>query len=118
MLRAYAAADAVVLPSWHDSFAFVVLEAAACGLPLITTRQTGAAELITEGVDGFVLDRPDDLATLADRMERLCDPAARAAIGRAARALAERHTLAVSYRQLTEVFERAAVEAPLTSASA
>jgi len=48
-------ADIFVLPSVEDGFALVVGEALACGLPVITTPNTGASDLITEGVNGNVI---------------------------------------------------------------
>ena len=89
----YAAADALVLPSFYDPFGLVVLEAAACGLPVVASRATGASELLSEGVDGYVLDDPADDATCAERLERLLDPARRRAMGEAARRLSLHHTL-------------------------
>ena len=41
----YAAADLYVHPTFYDPCSLVVLEAAACGLPIITSRYNGAAEL-------------------------------------------------------------------------
>lgn len=105
VLRAYAAADVFVLPTWYDPCANVVFEAAGCGLPVITTRFNGAAEPITEGVEGFVLDTPADTAALADRMARLFDADLRARMGTAARAMAERFTVEDNLRRMTELFE-------------
>ena len=51
----YAAADAFVFPSIYEPFGSVVLEALACGLPVITTDRCGAGEILTQGVQGFVL---------------------------------------------------------------
>lgn len=67
----YAAADLYVSPSREDSFGLPVLEAMACGLPIITSIFAGVAELITNGVDGFVLRDPNDLQALAQLLERL-----------------------------------------------
>jgi glycosyltransferase involved in cell wall biosynthesis len=53
--RYYAAADAFVFPSVNDSFGLVVLESMASGLPVFSSDQAGAAELIDSGRDGFVL---------------------------------------------------------------
>ena len=89
----YAAADALVLPSFYDPFGLVVLEAAACGLPVVTSRASGASELLSEGRDGYVLDDPADAASWADRLERLLDPALRRRMGEAARRLALQYTL-------------------------
>ena len=47
----YAAADVYVHPTIYDTCSLVVLEAAACGLPVVTTRCNGAAELFHDGDD-------------------------------------------------------------------
>ncbi|MBX6422818.1 glycosyltransferase family 4 protein [Thermosulfurimonas sp. F29] len=52
--KLYGAADLFVLPTRYDPFANVVLEALACGLPVITTPENGAAELIREGITGYI----------------------------------------------------------------
>jgi glycosyltransferase involved in cell wall biosynthesis len=61
----YAAADLYAGPSLEDSFALPPLEAMACGLPVIVSRQAGVSELLTHGVDGFVLDDAKDSGELA-----------------------------------------------------
>ncbi|MCA9025595.1 MAG: glycosyltransferase family 4 protein [Planctomycetaceae bacterium] len=56
----FAAADVFVFPSRHDGWGVVINEACAARLPVITTRQTGAArDLVEEGRSGFVLERDD-----------------------------------------------------------
>jgi UDP-glucose:(heptosyl)LPS alpha-1,3-glucosyltransferase len=55
----YAAADIFVLPTLYDPLPNACLEAMACGLPVITSTGSGAAELITNGVEGFVVDALD-----------------------------------------------------------
>jgi glycosyltransferase involved in cell wall biosynthesis len=47
--------DIFVFPSLQDGFAIVVAEALACGLPVITTRNTGASDLIQPGVNGEIV---------------------------------------------------------------
>ena len=83
----YGAADAFVLATLYDPFPNAALEAMACGLPVITTRQCGTAEIIDEGVNGFVVDAlaVDDLA---QRLARL-DHAKAREMGRRARERAE-----------------------------
>lgn len=55
----YHAADALLLPTLYDPFPNVVLEAMACGLPVITSTGCGGAEFITAGQEGFVCDALD-----------------------------------------------------------
>lgn len=81
----YAAADAYTGPSLFDAFALPPLEAMACGLPVIVSRQAGVSEIITEGVDGFILEDPENSATLANLLDRLCnDPDLRRRTGECA----------------------------------
>ena len=65
VLRYYAAADVLVLPTSYDPFANVCLEAMACALPVITSSSNGAAELLRDGVNGWVQRRADDAEELA-----------------------------------------------------
>src|SRR4030095_7675249 len=55
----YAAADAFVLASLYDPQPNAMLEAMACGLPVVTTPKCGTAELVREGENGFVRDALD-----------------------------------------------------------
>ena len=87
----YAAADAFVFPTIYEPFGSVVLEALACGLPVITTDRCGAGELISQGVEGFVLPAADTAAfTACMRQNTALDWANRRA---AARQLAEHYPI-------------------------
>jgi glycosyltransferase involved in cell wall biosynthesis len=83
----YAAADVFVFPTLGDPFGMVVLEAMACGLPVISTSAAGEiAERIDEGVNGFVVP-PADAEALRSRMELLAgDESIRTRMGEAATA--------------------------------
>jgi UDP-glucose:(heptosyl)LPS alpha-1,3-glucosyltransferase len=61
----YAAADIFVLPTIYDPFSNACLEAMASGLPVVTTRNNGAAEIIEEGKEGFVTASITDSSELA-----------------------------------------------------
>jgi UDP-glucose:(heptosyl)LPS alpha-1,3-glucosyltransferase len=67
----YAAADLYAGPSLEDSFALPPLEAMACGLPVITSVNNGGSQIITDGVDGFVLSNPRDTTALSTLLRRL-----------------------------------------------
>jgi UDP-glucose:(heptosyl)LPS alpha-1,3-glucosyltransferase len=55
----YGAADCFVLATLYDPFPNAALEALASGLPIVVSRQSGAAELVREGVNGYVVDALD-----------------------------------------------------------
>jgi len=63
----FRAADCLVLPSRGESFGMVVPEALAAGLPVVVSAGAGAAELVREGVNGWVVPA-GDAAALAGRM--------------------------------------------------
>jgi glycosyltransferase involved in cell wall biosynthesis len=71
VLDFYAAADLYVSPSREDSFGLPVVEAMACGMPVITSLNAGVAELIRDGVDGFILRQVDDFHALAQLLRCL-----------------------------------------------
>jgi glycosyltransferase involved in cell wall biosynthesis len=59
-----------VLPSIEEGLALVQAEAMACGCPVIATDQTGAPDLFTDGVEGYIVP-VRDAAAIAERLERL-----------------------------------------------
>jgi UDP-glucose:(heptosyl)LPS alpha-1,3-glucosyltransferase len=71
----YAAADGMILPTRYDAFANVTLEAAAAGLPVITTSSNGAAEWLAP--DLTLIDEAGDAFLIADALASLADPAER-----------------------------------------
>lgn len=101
----YQVADVLVHPSFSDTFGRVIIEALACGLPVITTRLAGASELITDGREGFVLDDPQQTAILAAKLACFEDRELLQQFSRAARLLAERHPKAAYLDQTVEAIE-------------
>ena len=110
VIRYYGAADVYVHPTFYDPCSLVVLEALACGLPVITSRFNGAGELMREGVEGFVLQDPSDDGELALRIRLLLDPGERRTMSAAARKLAEAHPFERNLRELTAVYEESAAQ--------
>ncbi len=88
----YGAADAFILPALYDPSPNVVLEAMACGLPVITSFSAGTSELLEEGETGFIRDALDT-GGLMKACAALLDPARRATMGAAARRAIEPYDL-------------------------
>lgn len=59
------AADLLLLPTVEDAFPLVILEALACGLPVVTTSRTGSTELLRGTSIGHAVDDPGDVPALA-----------------------------------------------------
>lgn len=59
VLPCYHASDALILPTLYDPFPNVILEAMACGLPVITSQRCGGVEFIKQGCEGFICDALD-----------------------------------------------------------
>lgn len=70
-----AAADVAVLPTFDDPCSRFILEALAVGKPVITTKFNGATDLFVNNRHGRVIERPDDVAALADALAYFTQPA-------------------------------------------
>lgn len=88
----YSQASVFVLPSVEDAFGMVLTEAMACGLPAIVSDQAGGAEIITEGVDGFVVPARDSAAVRERLLLLATDEPRRQAMAEAAQAKARTFT--------------------------
>jgi glycosyltransferase involved in cell wall biosynthesis len=80
----YNRADLVLNPALWDGMPNSVLEAMACARPVLSTRVGGIADLVEDGVTGYLLDLAQ-LGQLGETIERILDDPHRASIGRAAR---------------------------------
>ena len=105
----YRQADVFVLPTRGDCMPFVILEAAAAGLPVVTTKMGAIPEMVEDGVSGFVIP-PANLQMFEQRlMELVDDPMLRLRMGRAAREFTCRKFDGQrNYRTLLEVLKNCA----------
>jgi glycosyltransferase involved in cell wall biosynthesis len=90
MTAVYADADIACLPTYTEGMPKSLVEAAACGLPIVTTDWPGCRDLVADGENGILVPIKDPRA-LADALEKLArDPSLRAEMGRNGRARVER----------------------------
>jgi glycosyltransferase involved in cell wall biosynthesis len=88
--KQYRQASCFILPSLEEGMALVQGEALSFGLPLLITTNTGGADLITDGVEGFVVE-PGNADVLYDRLKQMVDnPAMMARMSAEAAATATR----------------------------
>ncbi len=100
-VEAYQQADIFVFPSIEEGSALVTYEALACGLPVVTTPNSGS--VVRDGVEGFIIPIRD-VDALVGRMEQLrADEHLRQAMGRAARERAEGFTWEAYGRKLAGI---------------
>lgn len=70
MAPVYADSDVICLPSYREGLPTALIEASACGLPIVTTDVQGCREIVTDGFNGLIVP-PRDALALADALQRL-----------------------------------------------
>jgi UDP-glucose:(heptosyl)LPS alpha-1,3-glucosyltransferase len=111
VIQFYAACDVYTGPSVQDAFALPPAEAMACGLPVIISRDAGASEIISDGVDGLILRESSDAEGLASLIRRLYEDAAlRQRLGEAAAKTAAQLTWEKNALQMAEFLVAAAAK--------
>jgi glycosyltransferase involved in cell wall biosynthesis len=107
----WAQAHIAVLPSRREGLPMALVEAAACGRPLIATDVPGCREVVIADETGFLI-RLNDNASLADAIKQLADsPSLRQRYGAAARRLAVEKFAAEKIGQQTVILYRTLVDA-------
>lgn len=101
----YANSDVFVLPTYYDACSLVVIEAMACGLPPITTTANGAAGIITDGRDGFVVSHPPAASDLVEAMRLFFDEERRRQMSREASHVGHRYSLQKNHREMIGIFD-------------
>jgi D-inositol-3-phosphate glycosyltransferase len=107
LVRLYQNTAVFALPSDEEGFGVVLLEAMACGVPVVATRCGGPDGIITDGIDGFLVPR-GDAGALAARLQELLESSERNdGMGRHARATIEsRYAEEVAGEPFLEVWDR------------
>ncbi len=101
LLIAYREADVFVLPSLNEGMSNNMLEALACGLPVVVTR-TGGSEIINDTVNGFLVDR-ESSESIVTALEKLLNAQKlRKSMGKQARLTAEK----LSWQAAADSYEK------------
>lgn len=99
----YSLASVFVFPSLVEGFGLVLLEAMACGIPVITTPNTAGLDIIDDGVEGFIVPIRD-VEALKEKLEWCYEhPQELQRMGKAARRKAEKLTWELYQRELGQV---------------
>ncbi|PYS38032.1 MAG: hypothetical protein DMG14_19190 [Acidobacteria bacterium] len=85
----YQAAELFVLPSRSEGMSLALLEAMACGLPVVATDVSGSKELVTDGETGWIVENTDDPRPLVEGLFRGLLAGVREELGPKARAQVE-----------------------------
>ena len=107
----YAASDIYVHPTFYDPCSLTVLEALASGLPVVTTRFNGAADVMTSNEAGKVIEDPGDIEILAEAIAWFFDEGRRDEARVVARQWMENHPPARHVEEMLNIYYEAAGQA-------
>lgn len=107
VVKAYQDSSIFVLSSRFEGFGMVLIEAMACGLPVVSFDcPAGPDEIITDGVDGLLVPSGDVHALAEKLMVLMTDENLRIRLGQQARQTAQRYDMTALANQWTALFEK------------
>ncbi len=104
LVAAYASSDVFVFPSTTDTFGNVVLEAQACGLPVIVSDQGGPCENMLPGKTGLMVAASDSDGLVAAMRTLVVDSNRRRVMGQAARRYMEERSFDAAFRKMWDLY--------------
>lgn len=105
--EAMAAFDALIMPSRYEAMSYVMLEAAAAGVPMVLCAVGGASSVVEHGVNGLIVPNADDVTELAEAMLTVSSADRHHAMRAAAVARTDRFGLARMVRETEAVYRLA-----------
>ncbi|MDQ7030148.1 MAG: glycosyltransferase family 4 protein [Ardenticatenia bacterium] len=99
----YQQADVFVLPSQNEGMSIALLEAMASGLPVVVTNTGGTAELVREGVNGYIVPWADVPALVKALSKLISNQEVRQRMGKESRRIAERFSWKSVAKQYAEL---------------
>jgi len=102
----YANCDVLVLPTYYDACSLVVIEAMCCGLPVITTVFNGAAGIISNAKDGYVISHPPVHSELAQAMKTLMSQERLKEMSKAASSTGKKYSIKQNHQRMMMAFDR------------
>jgi UDP-glucose:(heptosyl)LPS alpha-1,3-glucosyltransferase len=102
----YANCDVLVLPTYYDACSLVAIEAMCCGLPVITTEFNGAAGIISNGKDGYIVSHPPVHSELAQAMKTFKSRQRLKEMSRAASTTGEKYSIKNNHLKMMMEFDR------------
>lgn len=104
----YANSDVFVLPTYYDACSLVVIEAMASGLPSITTTANGAAGIITDGKNGYIIPHPPGSQALAKKMQLLLNYEKRQEMSQEALRTGRSYSAKKNHQEMTKILDEVA----------
>ena len=99
----YGAADLLALPSLQEAFGNVVLEALAAGLPVVVSRNVGAAELLEGELLEGIIEQPENSREIADKLVLVLDKSRDRALRHRARQIGETYSWENHFREFDAI---------------